>query len=313
MTRFRENLIAIAILCIATVAVTTQSVHAHNLPDCVHVHTIGIKKFHTCTPNNVACAVTVANTCKTQRSSIVQAASWCRCVPPPNNDCFAAFAHAFITSGPPAAFDTKLFSAEPNEQNETTLFYGENVLIDHFGPGDIGFGGTFLLDFGSFQDPRNVTVEIQDATLTFPSISFAGVETGTHIAVLSPGAPQFLVYDSTTGVLNTMGDGILFDITSTMTKFASIPVFLEGEIDLLDDDATTLISGQFSTPVPDSVVFLDNFEFGDTRAWSTTIGSRASESSTGSGSLKYVPFASMAVIGLGAWARRRRRSSQPAP
>jgi hypothetical protein len=141
-----------------------------------------------------------------------------------------------------------------------------------------------------------VVVEILDATLSFPSFTFAGVETGTHNAVLSAGASQFLHYDSTTGILNTVDDGILFDISSALGKSAAVPVFLEGEIDLLDDDATTLIIGQFTNPAPDFVVFLDNFEFGDTRAWSNTVRS-----------LKILPFASMSILGLGTWARRRRR------
>lgn len=100
----------------------------------------------------------------------------------------------------------------------------------------------------------------------------AGIETGEHFVSLTPGAAQFMNYDSTTGMLTPSEDAILVDIVNTLGEVSAVAVYLEATIDLdpLGDGPASLY-GQLTTPLPDGLeglMFFNSFESGDTSYWS---------------------------------------------
>lgn len=50
---------------------------------------------------------------------------------------------------------------------ESAVFAGDG-LFQIFGPGAMALDGTVLLTYGAFTDPSNVSVAVEDVTLSFP-------------------------------------------------------------------------------------------------------------------------------------------------
>jgi len=104
-----------------------------------------------------------------------------------------------------------------------------NSPIQSFGPGDLQGGVT--LRYGSFLDPHQVPVEILAMNLTLPSVVIHGSPTGINAIHLPVGPAPTLVYNSTTGFLETPNaTGIPLEIDNSLVSGQATTLYLEAQV-----------------------------------------------------------------------------------
>ena len=166
------------VVCVATVG-PVQRASAHVNGGCPHVHdSIG----------NSACSA--GATCPDGDCLEKGWGSIIQCV------CQIIFAYNFQLvysftpeiAGLPTENTTIAYAAFSAEINAAQVLLGGD-LLGFFGPEEAALTGSFTLSFGSFADPENIPVSVDEMFLRMPSVAVNGMPTGiTIVTVAEPAA-----------------------------------------------------------------------------------------------------------------------------
>lgn len=255
----------IAISCAAVLGIVQPGM-AHEHP-CAHFHEpSNPDRLIYCTNDDAPCEDAdsgAAGQCKEIQESN---GGWCECVVPRGDDdggCLALTNQFFSDQGDgsPTANTSIIYLAAPDVRNYTVVSEANNGGVDFAHP-ETGVSGTFTLFFGSFSNPTEVPVTVEDVSLSLPDIGGQGVA----YFELPDGAFQSLVYDSTTGVISTVDSlGIQLWLDTDYGKDQPVRVYLEGRI-----EAGGLFGfAQGEAPLS---IFGDDFDTGSTSDWSAVVG-----------------------------------------
>ena len=196
-----------------------------------HVHPRGCAHNHIRLGTNC----TMGETCNTTGTCLtVGGISWslCKCDMPSSGGCFCAGDSEFDPgpSGVPDPGETIIYTAisSPNNFMEVALDSGISLAL--FGPGGSALSGTVSLTFGSFADPANVPVTLNNLSLTLPAWMMGGQSTGTNSFSLAPATPGNLVYNSFTGIID-IASNIQVLINNKLQSNVLVVVSVQGEVD----------------------------------------------------------------------------------
>ena len=236
-----------ALLAVARVA----SGHAHV---CEHEHIDPFPKLLIrCDPAGEDCKKDSRQGICTNKQTSSRA--WCQCVCP-RTGCSAGGSNAFNPDIPglPGPGDLLTYTAVFDPINYWAVF-ADGELVAEFEAGDEALQGIMELTYGSFEEPTQVPVTITDVQLSLPSVIIRGMETGPNLLTLPPEGPQELVYDSTTGWINPLGEpeGIALALSNNLGSGLEAVWYFEARIDPPDGRALLQGDGVAFGPTPPPV------------------------------------------------------------
>lgn len=260
-TRAWSGTVLNSILTLGAVFVAAMPVFGHKHP-CVHSHARGNPKFViTCVPRNGAACTTPGGATGTCKSIQGRTKVSCNCVPndKPSGGCMALSLYFFSHQGEgaPTAGNGIIYLALSDPRNYVSINLGA-LTLPEFGPEENGMEGTISLVFGSFEDPTEVPVTIEDISMSAPSVFLSG----TNFLELPGGFSQNLVYNSVTGIIDTLDStGIELAVTNDHGT-EIVPAYFNAE----RKDGGFLMEVQLYAENP---LFADGFESGDVSRWSS--------------------------------------------
>ena len=186
--------------------------------------------------------------------------TYCECVPdveppapPPEPGCrsIGETALGADLGGLPSDGSVVTYSVAPSAADFWVLFKADDYsLIHEFGGGDVFLtGGTVTLRFGNFApDPTQVPVEMLSLSLTSASVLIDGTSTGPNHYQLQPGLTQWLVYDSTIGLVDTVdSSGISLWVDNGLVSGLPVKLNLSAQV----QPGGAIVSGQGLTFFPE--------------------------------------------------------------
>ncbi len=229
---------------------------------CEHFHAGGGDSVVTC--NDTTACTQDGNTgnCKSEQSTT---RVWCRCTADggddePGSGCNSSASWYFDDqeAGLPTSNSAIIYLTASDANNFVSTSFGGGIVGPEFGPESSAMEGTISLFFGSFSDPNNVPVTVEDVSISF--IEVAGE--GSNWFELPDGAFQSLIYDSVSKVIDTTdGHGIQLWLTNNLGGQLPVTVNLQGTI-----DPSGGLHGFAQVAVHVSV-FIDGFESGNSDEW----------------------------------------------